>query len=321
VIAAMRAAAPEVWQYGDPEVHALRHAIAASLALAPENIAVGEGIDGLMNLIVRLTIAPGDIAITSLGTYPTLAYHVAGFGGELVSVPYRGRNTDLGRLAETANALRGKTKLVYLANPDNPMGGWHEPGPLVDFIAAIDPDITILLDEAYCETLAEPLRLPLDFAPPNLVRTRTFSKTYGLAGMRVGYAVGAPGFIAAFDRVRNHFGISRMSQVAALAALDDPDWLIAVERAMRQARLRLEDIARDNGLDPLPSATNFVTMDTGRDGAYAQGVLRSLEGLGVFIRKPMAPGLDSCIRISAGPPAALDVFAEKLPEALRTART
>jgi histidinol-phosphate aminotransferase len=139
--------------------------------------------------------------------------------------------------------------------------------------------------------------------------------------MRVGYAVGAPGFIAAFDRVRNHFGISRMSQVAALAALDDPDWLIAVERAMRQARLRLEDIARDNGLDPLPSATNFVTMDTGRDGAYAQGVLRSLEGLGVFIRKPMAPGLDSCIRISAGPPAALDVFAEKLPEALRTART
>ncbi|SFZ82758.1 histidinol-phosphate aminotransferase [Devosia enhydra] len=318
VIAAMQAAAPEIWRYGDPEVHLLRSALARHLGVPHANVVVGEGIDGLHGLIARLVIAPGDVAVTSLGAYPTFNYHVTGFGGRISFVPYAGDREDLeGLLAATRREER--CKVVYLSNPDNPMGSWWSAADLEAFIAAVPEHVLILLDEAYCETAPAGTLPDLDSARPNLIRTRTFSKAYGLAGMRVGYGIGEAGFIAGFDAVRNHFGVTRMGQVAALAALEDQAWLTEVVQRITAARDRIGAIAADSGLVALPSATNFVAVDCGRDGAYALAVLKALEARGVFVRKPMAHPLDRCIRISAGLPADLDILADELPRALKAA--
>ncbi len=314
VIEAIAAAANGVWMYGDPEIHDLRAGLAAHLGIAAANVVVGEGIDGLHGLIARLITEPGDVAVTSLGAYPTFNYHVTGFGGQIVAVPYAGNHEDLSALATAAR--RERAKVIYLSNPDNPMGTWWGATEIERFIAEVPEETLILLDEAYCET-APPGTLPaLDVARPNLIRTRTFSKAYGLAGMRVGYAIGEAGFIKAFDKVRNHFGVTRLSQVAAMAALADRDWLAQVVANVVAGRERIYAIGAENGLAAVTSATNFVAVDCGRDGDYAMRVLKGLEARGVFVRKPMAPGLDRHIRISVGRPEELDVVAAELPKAL-----
>jgi histidinol-phosphate aminotransferase len=148
---------------------------------------------------------------------------------------------------------------------------------------------------------------------------RTFSKGYGLAGARVGYAITNPELALAFDKVRDHFGMSRISQAGALAALADQEWLTSVRERTLAARTRLSAIAVANGLRPLPSATNFVTIDCGRDGDYARKVLAELGTLGVFIRMPGVAPLDRCIRISLGDDPTLDILEETLPLALKAA--
>jgi histidinol-phosphate aminotransferase len=317
VLAAIAAAAGGVWMYGDPEVHELKAALATHLGLPAANVAIGEGIDGLHGLIARLITEPGDVAVTSLGAYPTFNYHVAGFGGRIVAVPYAGHYEDLDGLV--AAALRERAKVIYLSNPDNPMGTWWGATEIERFIAAVPEETLILLDEAYCETAPAGTLPVLDIARPNLIRTRTFSKAYGLAGMRVGYAIGEASLIKAFDKVRNHFGVTRLSQIAAMAALADQDWLTQVVANVAAGRERIYAIAADSGLSAVRSATNFVALDCGRDGDFAMRVLKSLEARGVFVRKPMAPGLDRHIRISAGRPEELGVVATELPAALRDA--
>jgi len=317
VIEAVRAMAPQMWMYGDPEVFELKAALSAKLGVPVANVVVGEGIDGLHGLIARLVIEPGDVAVTSLGAYPTFNYHVAGFGGRIVFVPYAGYREDLGALAEAAR--RERAKVIYVSNPDNPMGTWWSAAEISAFIDAVPEETLVLLDEAYCETAPAGTLPPLDIDRPNVIRTRTFSKAYGLAGMRIGYAIGEAGFIKAFDKVRNHFGVTRVSQVAAIAALGDDAWLGSVVERVGAARRRLYAIAQNNGLAAVESATNFVAIDCGRDGSFALKVLKALEGRGVFVRKPGAPGLDQHIRISVGPEAEMDVVAAELPQALREA--
>lgn len=317
VIAALAESAPDIWRYPDPENHDLRAALARHLGIGMDELVIGEGIDGLMSLAVRLFIAPGDVVVTSLGGYPTFNFHVAGFGGELQFVPYIGNHEDLDGLA--ARARQTNARMVYLANPDNPMGS-HWPAEAVTAFAASLPETCLLvLDEAYGETAPEGTLPPIDTALPNVLRLRTFSKAYGLAGLRCGYAFGNARLVRAFERVRNHFGVNRQAQTAALAALADAEHLQWAIASIAGARHRIAAIASENGLTPLPSATNFVTIDCGSDGAYANAVLAELGKYGVFVRKPMAPGLDRHIRISAAPDAELDILAETLPSALRDA--
>jgi histidinol-phosphate aminotransferase len=149
---------------------------------------------------------------------------------------------------------------------------------------------------------------------------RTFSKGYGLAGLRVGYAIGAPDLVRAFDKVRNHFGVGRIAQAGALAALSDQTWLGQVAARVVAAREGLAGIARQNGLSPLPSATNFVTMDCGRDGDFARTVLRGLIARDIFVRMPFVAPQDRCIRVSCGRTEDLAAFAAALPAALAEAR-
>ena len=316
-VAAMTAAAAEVWKYGDPEMHELKAALAAHHRVRPENVVVGEGIDGLLGNLVRLLVAPGSPAVTSAGGYPTFAYHVAGFGGTLVSVPYRGDAED-----PEALLLAGRkagAPLIYLANPDNPMGSWHGGARLAEMIERLPGGCVLCLDEAYGDFAPEGALPPLDVSEPRLIRMRTFSKAHGMAGARIGYALGHPDLIAAFDRVRNHFGVNAVAMAGALAALADRDWLAQVVAAVAAGREAIGAVAAANGLHALPSATNFVAVDCGRDGAFAKRVLEELAARGIFVRKPGVAPQDRCIRVTAGRASDLDAFAGALPEALAAA--
>ena len=313
-IAAMARAAGEAWMYGDPENHDLKQALAAHHGIGAAHIAIGEGIDGLLGYLVRLLVGPGDAVVTSDGAYPTFNFHVAGFGGRLLKVPYRGDREDPEALV--ARAAEAGAKLIYLANPDNPMGSWHSGAALEAAVARLPEGTLLALDEAYIDLAPEGTAPRIDAADPRLIRLRTFSKGYGMAGARIGYAIAAEPLARAFDKVRNHFGVSRIAQAGALAALRDQAWLARVRDEVEAAKSRIASIGIANGLRPLPSATNFVTMDCGADGAHARAVVAALAERGVFVRMPFVAPHDRCIRVSAGRPADLDAFAEALPAAL-----
>lgn len=316
-VAAIAAAAPGAWMYGDPEIHELRAALARHHGCAPENVAVGEGIDGLLGLVVRLFAGPGDRVVTSAGAYPTFNYHVAGFGAELVTVPYRDDHEDPAALA--AKAAEVGARLVYLANPDNPMGSWHGPETIAGLLEALPGGAVLCLDEAYVELAPKGTAPVIDVEDPRVLRFRTFSKAHGLAGMRVGYVLGAAETLAGLDRIRNHFGVGRVAQAAALAALGDAAWIDSVRGWVEGSRRELGRIARENGLTPLPSATNFVTVDCGRDGAFARAVLAGLLERGVFVRMPFVAPQDRCIRISCGRADEMAAVEAALPAALAAA--
>jgi histidinol-phosphate aminotransferase len=318
VLARIAEKSGEIWKYNDPENHALTAALGNHLGLKAENFVIGEGIDDLLGLIVRLVIEPGMPVVTSLGAYPTFNFHVNGFGGRLVTAPYRDDREDLDALL--ALVTQENAPLVYFANPDNPMGSWWDADSVVAFARALPPTTLLILDEAYSETAPEGSIPAADalIDLPNVIRTRTFSKAYGLAGARVGYGIGTPGTVSAFDKIRNHFGMPRLSTEAALAALEDQTYLTDVVTRIKAARERIAEIARANNLTPLPSATNFVAIDTGRDGVFARAIVDGLMEHGVFIRMPGVAPLNRCIRVSAGLPADLDLLEEALPRVLKT---
>ncbi|MBW3095719.1 pyridoxal phosphate-dependent aminotransferase [Pseudohoeflea coraliihabitans] len=315
VIAAITEASATVWRYGDSESFDLCSALARRLDLPCEQIIVGEGIDSLLGLTVRLVVETGTPVVTSLGAYPTFNYHVTGYGGRLVTVPYRDDREDLEALRDAV--LREDAPLVYLANPDNPMGSWHSADAVTAFARSL-PDTTLLvLDEAYGEFAPDGVLPPVsDLAQlPNVLRYRTFSKAHGLAGLRVGYVFGTAETVARFHRVRNHFGVNRLGQVAARAALEDAHWLDHVRAQVAAALQRLAQIAEQNDLQPLPSATNFLAIDCG-SAVRARSILEGLNAHRVFIRMPGVAPLDRCIRVSAGPASELDAFEKALPTVL-----
>lgn len=316
--ACARIARDEAAFYPDPAAFELRGKLAAHTGYSADEVLVGEGIDALLGWIVRLFMAPGDTAVTSLGAYPTFNYHAAGAGAHVETVPYRDDAEDLEALAGRVREM--EAKLVYFCNPDNPMGSWHDAAAVAAFVDAVPRSCLVLLDEAYAEFAPHGVVPPADFRRSNLIRLRTFSKAYGLAGLRIGYALSTPRIIRGFDKIRNHFGVNRLAQFAALAALEDQEHVAQTVRTIAKGRERLGIIARDNGLTPLPSATNFVTMDCGADGAFARRVLDEVVARQVFIRMPGPEGLNRCIRVSVGRTDELDLFEQVLPEALAAAR-
>ncbi len=310
----MAAASREAWKYCDPENHDLKEALARHLGLQPANIAIGEGIDGLLGYTVRMFVEPGAVVVTSLGAYPTFNFHVVGHGGRLTTAPYRDDREDMDALL--ALARRQRAVLMFLANPDNPMGSWWGASEVQAVIDDLPDGVVLCLDEAYLEFAPEGTSPPIDVGNPQVLRFRTFSKAYGLAGARIGYVLGEAGLIESFNRVRNHFGVNRLAQAGALAALSDQAHLAKVIGDTKLARQRIAAIAVGAGLSPLPSATNFVAIDSGGDGGLARRLLDELANRQVFVRMPGVAPLDRCIRVSVGLEPELDYFARALPEAL-----
>ncbi len=299
----------QVHWYGDPEGYVLREALAQKHGLQRGEIALGSGIDDLLGLFVRLLVDPGDAVLTSMGAYPTFNYHVEGYGGILHKVPYRDDCEDLSALADAARAVA--PKIVYVSNPDNPMGTWHDRGALAEFVAHLPDTSVLLLDEAYADFAPESALLAPDLNRARVVHLRTFSKAYGMAGARIGYAMAPAPLVEALDKVRNHFGVSRVAQAGALAALDDDDFVRDVVAEVERGKGEYADLARALGTAIVPSATNFVALDAG-DGTRARALMTALLERGVFVRMPGVAPLDRCIRITVGPASERAVLSEQL---------
>lgn len=316
-IAAMAAAAADVWKYCDPENHDLRVALAAHHGVQPDNIMVGEGIDGMFGYLNRMLVEDGVTVVTSDGAYPTFNFHVTGFGGRLVKTPFVDDMEDPDSLIDLA--VKENAALIYIANPDNPMGSWHNAETIQSMIEVVPDGALLCLDEAYIEFAPDGTAPAIDVTDRRVIRFRTFSKAYGMAGARVGYAIAHENLATAFNKVRNHFGVNRIAQAGALAALADQEYLTKVRAKVSASRDLIGAIAEANGLQALPSATNFVTIDCGEDGAFAKRVLDQLIARNIFVRMPFVAPQNRCIRVSAGQPEDMGLFAESLPAALAAA--
>ena len=310
-IAAIGAVAGEAWKYGDPLAHDLRTALGDHHGIPIDAIVAGQGIDGLLGSAVRLFVEPGTPVVMPRGGYPTFSFHVRASGGRLVEVPYRDDHADLQAMAAVAHTEGAR--LVYLANPDNPMGTAWDAAAVTAFRAALPADTALLIDEAYIEFAPDGTAPPLALEDLGVLRFRTFSKAYGLAGLRVGYTIGAPATIAAFDLVREHFGMGRLQHAGAIAALADQEHLQAALDFTAAGRERIVGIAAGLGLAVVPSSANFVSIDLGRDGDFARAVCAELNRRGVFIRMPWVAPQDRCLRVSVGDGEALSVFERELP--------
>jgi histidinol-phosphate aminotransferase len=311
---AMVGAIGRISNYNDPENHELREALADYHKVTLNHISVGAGIDDLLGLAVRAFIGTGDVTASSLGSYPTFHFHVAGFGGKSHTVPYQSNGfNNLEALSEAANQT--EAKMVYLANPDNPAGTWHNASDLESFIGQLPRNCVCILDEAYIEFAPEGTAFPIQNLDPRIILMRTFSKAHGMAGARVGYALADPEIITAFNKVRLHFNVNLVAQTGALASLLDPDFVQNVVQAVDEGRSDYVALAKSLGMQTLPSATNFVTIDCDNQ-PRAQAILENLAKKGVFVRKPGTAPLDRCIRVTVGTPEERRACAQIFPEVL-----
>ncbi|MEO0342213.1 MAG: aminotransferase class I/II-fold pyridoxal phosphate-dependent enzyme [Pseudomonadota bacterium] len=312
---ALKQAPDEIYKYPDPEAWDLREALSKHIDVPMDAISIGEGIDGLLGVVARAVMEPRDIAVTTAGSYPTFNYHVAGFGCRLEVVPMRNDREDLVALVERARAVGAR--LLYVSNPNNPMGTVNSVEKIKSAISALPDGCMMILDEAYLELADHAVNPAIDLSRRNVLHMRTFSKAYGMAGQRVGYVIGAPEFVQSLNKIRNHFGVNRLGQMAALAALKDQDYLQWVLARTKAGRVRLAKIAEAKGLAPIESHTNFVTMDCGTVDR-ANAILNALIARRIFVRKPMVAPQDRCIRVSVSVPKDIDRFETALREVLQT---
>ncbi len=310
-LAAMQRELPRLSWYGDPESIDLREALAQRYQCRADNIVIASGIDDLMGLAVRSFLAPGSVALTTRGSYPTFNFHVIGYGGSLQCVDYTHEGqVDLEGLIGLAK--RVNPAIVYVANPDNPSGSVHSRAAIQKLLDAIPAGTVLLLDEAYAEFTQDEFLLP-HIIDKRLIRMRTFSKAYGMAGARIGYAITTPRIVATFQKIRLHYGVNRNAQVGALAALSDQPFLESVVAQVAEGREDYNELARSLGLPYLPSAANFVCIDLG-SATRAKTMVTELLSRGVFIRKPTAPPLDRYVRVTVGTSAQRKAFARHFRE-------
>lgn len=312
---AMKNEVSHAWKYGDPENYDLKVALAKKHSVEFENIIVGEGIDGLLGYLARLFVEKGDNVVTTDGAYPTFNYHVEGFGGTLHKVQFKDDTENLKKLLSKAKET--SAKILYVSNPNNPMGTLNSVSFIKNLIKNLPKETLLCLDEAYVDFVSSEL-IP-DISPniTNVIRMRTFSKAYGMAGARVGYGIGSKELILNFEKVRNHFGMSRISQVGALASLEDNQFINNVISKVQLSKKRITDIAIKNNCKVIPSHTNFIAIDCCKDDQFAKRVLQNLIRQGVFVRMPYSYPQNRCIRVTAGLDKDLDLFEKAFPIALK----
>jgi histidinol-phosphate aminotransferase len=316
-IAAMQAALPLIAHYGDPESVDLRSALAARHGCKIENIVVGSGVDELLGLIARTYGSHGDPVLMSHGSYATFAFQVIGHGLTLSTVPpFSDGAVDVEAMLARAREI--EPKIVYLANPDNPSGSFIEADAVVRLRDGVPPDTLFVLDEAYVDFVTGGRALP-DGIDERTIRLRTFSKAYGMAGARIGYALASRDAIATFQKIRNHFGVNRTAQVGALAALEDRAYVDEVVAEVARGREEYHAFAARAGVRTLPSQTNFVCFEIGTRQA-AEAMMHALLERGVFVRKPGEPPINGYIRVTVGTAEERTLFYEHFAAALDALR-
>ncbi len=318
-LAAMRSALDEVWLYPDGSSHALKTALAAQLGVERARLTIGNGSNDLLMLLAEAFLTPAHDAIYSQYGFAIYPLVIRATGARAISVPARPPQDRMPfghDLPAMTAAIDAATRLVFIASPNNPTGTWNDPESVRTLLEHAPPSTLVVLDEAYFEYGRERgAQDGLAWAEryPNLVVLRTFSKAYGLAGARVGYAVSHPEVADVLDRLRPAFNVNALGQAGAVAALADQPWMLAGVRDVQQQLAFLEREFRDRGLWTAPSAANFLLV---RVGARAQQVYERLLRAGLIVRPVAGYGLADCLRISVGLPAHNERLLDALPGAL-----
>ncbi len=302
-IAAARAVLEDSNRYPDGGTHALRETLAQRWGVSAEEIFVGLGSSEIIDLAARVLLRTGLQGLTSEGTYAPFSVAIRASGAELVLVPQREFAFDLKAMAK---AITPKTGLIYLANPNNPTGSAFGREEFEEFLAAVPDGVLVVLDEAYIDyALSMDLRQSVEAyrKRKNLLILRTFSKVYGLAGLRIGYGIGRPELLSAMNRLRTPFNTSGVAQAAALAALDDNEHVTRCIETNATERKRLSEGLARLGFRPVPSEANFVFMVVGPE---AKAVSDDLLRMGVIVRPLGWMGFPEAIRISVGTAEEID---------------
>lgn len=296
-MAAVARALEEVNRYPDGACFALRSRLARHLVVRPDQLVFGCGADEVLELLVKTFLAPGDEVVMPWPSFAMYPIVTRGMGGRVVKVPLDDAfGHDLDAMAA---AVTDRTKIVFVCNPNNPTGTSIGARRMASFVASLPEDVVLAIDEAYFEFVRRedfPDSIALLERRPATLVLRTFSKIYGLAGLRVGYGIGSPELIGYLERARHPFNVNRIAEAAAVAALDD------VEHADRTRALNasgIEFLTRELealGYRVWPSDANFILVETGE--GYADALLRE----GVIVRPMRGFGLASHIRISIGMP-------------------
>ena len=290
-------AAQELSRYPDGSGYRLKQALARHHDIEPNRITLGNGSNDVLELAAKMALEPGLEGIMPQHGFVVYYLAITGCGGRLVTVPAKAYGCDTDALAEAVNDA---TRIVFIANPNNPTGTWLEQNELVGLLERIPERVWVVLDEAYLEYVELPGfangRTLLD-RYPNLIVTRTFSKIHGLASLRVGYGLSSPYAADLMNRARQPFNVNSLALAAAEAALEDKAF-VASSRALNREGMAYLNAGLDGlGLAHIPSAGNFVCIDLGRD---SQPVFQSLLARGVVVRPVMEYGLPTHIRATVG---------------------
>ena len=305
---AVRLALPSLHRYPDGSCFYLVRKLAAHWGVTPEQLIVGNGSDEIITFAVRAFVEPSDEIVIAHPTF--LIYRIAGqlAGAKLRTVPMKDFRYDL---AAMRRAVTRKTKMVFIANPDNPTGSYVTRAEVEAFLEGLDQKVILFFDEAYAE-LADVPDYPDTrrwLAKRPVIIARTFSKAYGLAGLRVGYGLAPRELVEPMHRVREPFNVNSLAQAAAAAALDDTEHLEATRRLLREEKRKLMGALKEMGFSCVPSATNFILFHAGpKAGEIAQSLLKK----GIIVRHMRAWDLPEYLRVTVGLAAENDAFIQTL---------
>ena len=312
VRAAIQRAVDELCRYPDGNGFALKAALSERHGVTPDRIVLGNGSNDILELVTQAFLRPGDQAVYSRHAFAVYPLAVQARGAMGIEVPARDFGHDLPAMRA---AITPATRVLFVANPNNPTGTWIAPEVLEAFIASIPEDVLVVLDAAYDEYL-EPAQQARSAAwtgtYPNLIVSRTFSKAYGLAALRVGYGIMNAEVAGMLNRVRQPFNVNALAQAAAVAALADTEYVDASRALNRSGMRELEDGAKALGLEFIPSHGNFLLLRVGD----AERVFRRLLEQGVIVRPVANYGLPEYLRITVGLPAENRRFLDALQSAL-----
>lgn len=315
-LAAYRDAAAELHLYPDPHATELRFALARKHGIEPTRILFGTGSDEIFSMACIAYLEPGDNMVQPAHGFAAWAIAARAVGGEVRNAPERDGVADVDALLTCVNE---RTRIVFLANPANPTGTWLPFSEVERLHAGLRPDILLVLDEAYVEFARAVLDsrdgLALAARAENVLVTRTFSKLFGLAALRIGWGYSSPAIIDALNRFRLPFNTPRPAQAAALAALEDEAFAEASVRIAEEGRAELAQMLSARGFATLPSATNFVTARTPR-GRTSAVIEAGLAQRGVLVRGLANYGLPDFLRITIGASEAMAALASALEESV-----
>ncbi len=311
-IAAAQEALAESHRYPDATGLPLREALAKKHAAPVDNIILGAGSTELIDLAARITLRPGDCGVTSHGSFLLYSVAIRAAGARLLEIPLRDYAYDLDAIARN---LPPESKIIYLANPNNPTGTMFTADEFDAFLARVPQTVLVVIDEAYFEYVqrADYSRsIAVALKRPNVIVLRTFSKIYGLAGLRIGYGIGPADLLEKMNNLRGPFTTSGVAQAAALAALEDREHVRRSIESNREGLAQFATAFAAMGVQYIPSSANFVLVEVHKD---AEPLAEDLLARGVIVRPMRWMGLPTTIRVTVGAHEENDKFLAALESA------